>query len=278
MFGYVICNKSELTKEDQERYQSAYCGLCRELKRKYGLAARLSLNYDMAFLALFLSSLYEPDETKNELRCVIHPVHKRKAIESPLIEYAADMTILLTYYKCLDDWNDEKRKISEKCAKMLEKHLPDLSKKYPRQYLCVSRKYEELAKFETAYGDVSDAIVNCSGEMLSEIFVYKEDYWSGALRKFGYELGRFIYLMDAVMDYEKDQKEGNFNPFFRQQYDPDQADEILKIMIGNAMEQFEILPIVEDEKLLKNILYSGVWTQYNAKKAGKEKPNDGRSL
>lgn len=273
MFGYVICNKADLTKEGNDRYQSAYCGLCRELKRKYGQKARLCLSYDMTFLALFLSSLYEPEEECSKIRCVVHPTEKRLVLRSEFVEYAADMGLLVTYFKCLDDWNDEKKKRSSHYAKMLEKYLPDIASKYPRQYQHMRTKFEELSGLEKKTCDVSDAIVNCSGELISELFVYKEDHWSEYLRKFGYELGRFIYLMDAVMDYDKDKKSGNFNPFIKMQMDLGNAEHVMKIMMGNAMEQFEMLPIVRDENIFKNILYGGVWTQYLAKINGKEKTN-----
>lgn len=275
MFGYIICTRSELTKEEHTRYQSVYCGLCRELKRKYGQIARFSLNYDLTFLALFLSALYEPEESVEEIRCMVHPAGKRPVLSSRFVEYAADMTILLTYFKCMDDWNDEKKIGRLQYANVLKKHLAAIQKNYPRQYEAVKAKSEELTALEKDAANVSDVIVNCCGDLLAEIFVYDEhDFWSSSLRKFGYELGRFIYLMDAVIDYESDLQAGTFNPFIKMEFDRARSKEILNVMIGNAMEQFERLPIVQDEKILKNILYGGIWTQYNAKIARKDKDND----
>lgn len=273
MFGYVICSKEDLTKEESDRYQSAYCGLCRELRNKYGQAARMCLSYDMTFLALFLSSLYEPEEQQEEMRCVVHPVKKRPILNNTFIEYAADMSILVTYFQCLDDWKDEHKYRRYKYSKELEKFLPDIQKKYPRQYMKMREKVEELSALEKKSCDVSDEIVKCSGELIAELFVYKEDYWSGYLRKFGYELGRFIYLMDAVIDYDKDKKSGNFNPFIKMQMNLAHAEDVLKVMIGNAMEQYDMLPIVQDERIFRNILYGGIWTQYRSKINGKERPN-----
>ena len=105
--------------------------------------------------------------------------------------------------------------------------------------------------------------------MLSELFVYEEDFWSNSLRAFGYELGRFIYLMDAAMDYKKDMKTGNYNPLFEMKKKPEEMEPILGLPLGNAMEVFEKLPLVQDEHLLRNILYGGVWQQYYAKIRGK---------
>ena len=55
MFGYIECNRSKLSSEELERYQGVYCGLCRNLKSRYGELERLSLSYDMTFAVLFLS-------------------------------------------------------------------------------------------------------------------------------------------------------------------------------------------------------------------------------
>ena len=109
MFGYIECNRSKLSREEQERYQSVYCGLCRNLKMRYGDLERMSLSYDMTFVILFLSSLYEPRETKGEFRCGLHPLRPRSGVENCFTEYAADMTVVLAYFKALDDWKDEKK-------------------------------------------------------------------------------------------------------------------------------------------------------------------------
>lgn len=277
MFGFVICNRAELSDEEKARYQSVYCGLCRRLKEKYGNRERLSLNYDMTFLALFLSSLYEPeDETVRKFTCGLHPLQKREELLSPYVEYAADMTILYSYYKCMDDWQDDRDLIRYHYAKRLKRYLPELEAKYPRQCRKLSEGIRRFSEFESRRGPMSDELINAVGEILTEIFVYREDCWSDYLRKFGFELGRFIYLMDAVIDYEEDKKSGRFNPFLRNEtkMDIQDAEHILQVMIGNAAEQFEMLPLIRDEHLLKSILYDGVWTQFRMKTGGKEKKHD----
>lgn len=275
MFGYVVCSTSELTEEDILHYKEYYCGVCRALKSRFGELERCSLNYDMTFLALFLSALYEPKQTKQEIRCVVHPTKPRNIIENKYIDYAADMTILLAYYKCLDDWNDEQRPGAYCYGKILKKKYEELQKKYPRQCRGVKDAIEKISRIEKDENSIPDAAVNASGEMLQELFVYDEmDFWSGSLRRFGYELGRFIYLMDAAMDYNKDSKKNNYNPLFKMEKKPEEIEEILTVLIGSATEEFEKLPIVQDEHIIRNILYSGVWLQYNQKVVEKEKKND----
>lgn len=271
MFGYVICNKSGLTQQELARYQRIYCGLCRTLKKRYGELERFGLSYDMTFLALFLSALYEPEESGKEFRCVLHPFQKKYAADSPYLDYAADMTVLMTYYKCMDDWEDDHNHISLQCAKVLKKYFGELEKKYPRQCAAVAASIRELARLEKSPEAGPDETVNCSGMLLAELFVVQEDFWSGSLRRFGYELGRFIYLMDAAMDYKKDLKKERYNPLRKMQKEPQEAEDILVTAIGNATAEFEKLPIVQDAHLIRNILYGGVWQQYYAKVLGKEK-------
>lgn len=271
MFGYIICNKETLEEQEKERYQNMYCGLCKTLGSKYGVMERLSLSFDMTFLALFLTALYEPEETIDKFTCGMHPVHKKTGVSNPYIEYAADMTVAMAYYKCLDDWEDEHKFISKKYGNILKKSYRKVQEKYPRQCEAIARSIRELKEIEQNGQSKADEAVNCSGRMLSEIFVYKEDFWSNSLRTFGYELGRFIYLMDAAIDYKKDMKKNNYNPLIKMQKKPEEMEGIMTVAIGKATEQFENLPIIQDAQLLRNILYGGVWQRYYAMIHGKEK-------
>ncbi len=274
MFGYIICNRKGLSQEELDRYQKIYCGLCKSLGDRFGQMERMSLNYDMTFLILFLSSLYEPAEKEQSFRCAVHPTRKRMAVENKFTEYAADMTVLLSYHKCLDDWEDERSHLKYRYAKIMEDSFHKIVKQYPRQSHMVANSIKELSAIEKSHTCMPDEAVNCSGKMLSELFVYEEDFWSNSLRAFGYELGRFIYLMDAVMDYKKDLKKKNYNPLVGMQKKPEEMEATLTMAIGNATHQFEKLPLVQDEHLLKNILYGGVWQQYYARILGKEKSHD----
>ena len=109
MFGYIIVNRQELKLRELDVYQSWYCGLCRQLKEKYGVRGQLTLTYDMTFLILLLSGLYEAEEETAFVRCAAHPLGKHAARSSLFTGYAADMNVLLTYYQCMDDWKDEKK-------------------------------------------------------------------------------------------------------------------------------------------------------------------------
>jgi hypothetical protein len=274
MFGYVVCNKKELSKEEVDRYQSVYCGLCKTLESKYGQLSRMSLNYDMTFLILLFSSLYEPHEETEEFRCGIHPLHKRVEVVNKYTDYAADMTVALAYHKSLDDWQDEHRKLSRKYAQMIEADYIKVKSHYPRQCSAIEKGISELNKIEKLSYSLADEAINCFGRLMAELFVVEDDFWSNSLRSFGYSLGRFIYLMDATIDYNKDKKTGNYNPLNSMGKKPDEMEKILTMIIGEATAEFEKLPLVQDSHILKNILYGGVWQQYYAKIGRKENRND----
>lgn len=103
MFGYIVMNKPEIKMKDFDMYRTFYCGLCRELREKYGISGQITLSYDMTFVIMLLSGLYEPKTYKGTTRCILHPVRKQPVRKNVMTEYCADMNILLTYYKCLDD-------------------------------------------------------------------------------------------------------------------------------------------------------------------------------
>ena len=94
MFGFVIAHDKELTQEEKQRYGAVYCGICRGIRSRAGQTARLSLSYDMAFLALLLGSLYEPEESGGGNACALHPIKKRPWADSLYIQYAAVFELL----------------------------------------------------------------------------------------------------------------------------------------------------------------------------------------
>jgi hypothetical protein len=228
----------------------------------------------MTFLILFFSSLYEPEEEKQEFRCAFHPFHKRTAIISKYTDYAADMTVALAYYKCLDDWQDEKKQLQHKYGEKLYDSYQQVKIRCPRQCEAIESGIADLNQMEKSEGTLPDEAINRFGRVMSELFVTEEDFWSEHLRSFGYDLGRFIYLMDAAMDYEKDQKTGNYNPLNAMDKKPADMEELLRMYIGNAMREFEKLPLIQDVHLMKNILYGGVWQRYYAKLGRKEQSHD----
>ncbi len=265
MFGYVVANMDRLSQEQKEIYRNYYCGLCRSLKRQYGNFGRLTLNYDMTFMILLLADLHDPDTTLHTGRCIVHPCKQKTMAQNEIIDYGASMNILLAYYNLIDDWTDEKKKGARTAANRLKRFIPAIEARYPRQARAVKECLEALAKEEQLHPKDLDTAANLSGKMLGQLFVYEKDFWAEDCYRFGEALGRFVYWMDAYEDLPKDQKKDRYNPLALIADRPDyrrRVEEMFKDTLGECALILERLPLVEHLDILRNVLYSGVWTKF----------------
>lgn len=263
MFGYVRPNLTALTPDEQQRYRAHYCGLCRALGKRHGPAGQIALNFDLTFLTIFLASLYEPAETAGQARCVPHPAKEHPWAASSVTDYAADMTIALTWHKCRDDWQDDRSLPARGYMQLLKKRYAAVKALWPRQCQAIEDALQELGDVEARRDETPDAAPHAFGQLMAELFVMQEDYWAGALRRFGYSLGQFVYMIDAVCDFDKDAKSGSYNPVILMGKAPEGMRETLELLLGGASAVFEQLPLIQDEGILRNILYSGLWQGYN---------------
>lgn len=272
MFGYVLVNKPELKIKEFDLYRSYYCGVCHALKEGYGLTGRMTLNYDMTFLAMLLSDLYDKEDCDFEARCLPHPMKKHHEKRNEFSKYCADMCVFLSYYKGVDDWNDEHgpRGWLEKSA--LKAKADRVRSLYPEKCSLIEKQLDMLSIVENAGQQPIDKCANAFGEIMGEIFCYKDDIFREDLYNVGFFLGKFIYILDAYEDVEKDLKKGEYNPFKDEyegavrtgnftKFDEDVMN-ILMLMIGECTDAFEKLPLIENVEVLRNILYSGVWVRF----------------
>ena len=267
MFGYIDIAPDKLEEERRKRYKACYCGLCRALKDRAGAVGRLTLSNDMTFLSLLLGSLYEPGETSGCAACLIHPVRRRAYARSAATEYAADMNLLLAYYKCLDNARDENSPAQARMAKRLEGPVEEIRARYPRQAEGVWKALEAIRAAEEADRQDADSLSGLCGQMLGSVFVWKEGSFAPFLYGAGHALGQFIYLMDAWEDYDADLKKGRFNPLkaLHAQADYEEVvQDALTVMMGRANEALEMLPLEKDVDLIRNVIYDGVWNRYSA--------------
>ena len=274
MFGYIEANAKTLNEEQLRRYRSAYCGLCRSLRERYGELCRLTLSYDMTFLVLLLNSMYEPDELCGMDCCLPHPFRARAWRRSRFTDYAADMSVAMAYFNLADDWDDEKNLLALGGTKLLHAAYEKVKSHRPEPCAALEEQLAELKEIERAALPDPDAAANCFGRLMGAVFTPEEDsVWSGRIRAFGEALGRFVYMMDACVDYEKDKRRGSYNPLRfmdNGELTEDEKLTILKILIGDCTAEFERLPLVRDVDLMRSVLYSGVWHRY-AIKLQKEK-------
>ena len=285
MFGYIYVNEQELKLKEYAAYRSFYCGLCRNLHRRYGRAAQMMLNYDLTFLALLLTGLYEPQTEEAEHRCIPHPVRRHLMAANEAIDYAADMCVMLSWQKLKDDWDDEKKVTRRAAAAFLHPAYRKLSLLYPRQSKAIEENILALRRAEHQKCREIDAVAGLTGHFLAEIFVWKEDIWAEDLRTMGFYLGKFIYLMDALEDIDKDRKTGNYNIFsgcgpIWGTPKESEIESMLMDMMAQASRAFERLPVLEHAEIIRNILYSGVWCKYAAMRdyaAGKKEKKENES-
>ena len=267
VFGFVMADIKELSKEEQGRYNAIYCGICRQMRLRSSRSARLGLSYDITFFSMLLMSLYEPEETSGNRACGIHPIHPRPWVDNAYIAYGADMNIALAYYNALDDLQDEGKLSSKVASRIFGKEMEKIRKAHPEKCRVIEENLANLTALEKANCPDPDKTAACFGKLLGELFVYREDMWADRLRGLGDALGRFIYLADAAVDYKKDKEKGRYNPFIAAQMIPnwDAWENILVLQMERCTEFFEQLPLVQDKGILNNILYSGIWLQYRNK-------------
>lgn len=263
MFGYIIANFEDISADEKARYQELYCGLCRSVEERYGQLSRACLNYDLTFVALLFDSLYEPVEDKGSGRCIMHPKQKQDFARSRYTDYAADLTIAFAYHKFLDDWHDDKKVSAYSYAKMLEAPYLRACERIPAQCEAIETALADIRTMEEAENTQPDDAANRFGVLMGDLLAYERDIWADALQEFGFHFGRFIYLMDAAVDYEEDEKSGSYNPFVELGTTPANMKILLTGVIGNTTEAFEKLPLVQDDHLLRSVLYAGVWQKFN---------------
>ena len=266
MFGYVTICEPELKVKDLKKYKAYYCGLCRALKEEYGTVGQMTLTYDMTFAIILLSSLYERVADTQMHRCKVHPVKKQMMLRNEITSYAASMNVLLAYYHMDDDWRDDRKVASFMTKSLLYRKAEKIIEQYPRQSKAIRESLLELTACEEEQSTDIDRTAGCFGKLMGELFLYREDMWEKELRRMGFFLGKFIYLMDAYEDLPEDLRKDRYNPLKSLYKEPgyeERIKQILCMMIAECAAGFERLPCLTDVDILRNILYDGVWNRYN---------------
>ena len=271
LFGYVVANIEQLDEAQRARYQQVYCGLCRALGERHGARCRLTLTYDMTFLILLLSALQAEDDMRVEpFRCPMHPVKKRESAMNAWTDYAADVNVVLAYYQKMDDWTDDRSAWALAQAKAIGSRVEAVQDRLPRQCEAIAKGLEALSSLEKSGEPNPDLPAAAFGSILGAVFTPEGAEPSQDLYAFGDKLGRFVYLMDAVVDLKKDIRHEQYNPMVF--VDSSRHESILQVLMADCVEPFSRLNLYRDRDLMENILYSGVWARYLAARKGDRKP------
>ncbi len=267
MLGVMTIRKDELKFREFDRYRGFYCGLCHAIGKRCGGACRMALSFEMTFMAMLLTSLYEPQTSQDMRRCAFHPVHKRLMLGNDAIDYCADLSALVSYYDLRDGWEDERRADRLAESALLKKAAIRAGEALPRQKEAVERYVSSLHEIERRNDENLDAAANLTGELLAELFVFKKDVYEQDLREMGFYLGKFIYLCDCFEDIEQDIKKKNYNPLIALSSRADfeqESRQMLEDMMARACRAFECLPLIDDAPIMRNILYSGIWLRFES--------------
>lgn len=260
MLGYVTINKDELKTKEFELYRGYYCGVCKSIAR-YGIVPRFALSYDSAFLALILESLREDAENLKNEHCILHHIKKNPVVkDSASVDYAADMLLILAYYNFLDDKEDE-HKIRGMAGEIaLRKAYNKLSKKY--DYVCttIEKGISELSALEKEKSPSLDMTAEVFGRTLRAVFCefYHEEAVNRVLGELGENLGKWIYVMDALDDLEEDKKSGAYNPLIYRDGGTENLEDTIYNYLGRVSMAVDMLDIKKNKGIIDNVILLGL--------------------
>lgn len=287
MFGYIKAYKPEMKVKEFETYKTLYCSLCRELGKAYGIFARLTLNYDFVFLAIAAAGVNDGCPKYVNGRCAFNPLKKCGKAEGceKELSFAAGVAMIMLYYKLLDNIADGNifRKfgctlVRPFAARARKKAM----KKYPAVDEIISDLMQKQSEIEKD-GNISvDLAAEPSSKGLSEILKMAADDepTKNLYGHIGYCVGKWVYLVDALDDYDKDCKNGNFNPLkSKKDMSREQLEEwvlgIMNFCICEACDAFEKVQFKKFRPLLENVLYMGLpHVQEDIIKKERKKAND----
>lgn len=275
MFGYITPDKPELKIKDYEVFRAYYCGLCKAMGNNYGVLSRFALNYDSVFLGLFLSSLHkEKIEFRKEV-CFANPIKKKFIVRSSKsLEYAADINTMLIYHKFKDNWMDEKNYVSATALLVFKNTYKKAAKRNPKANEIIIASLFELGELEKAKCDSFDQAAEPFAQMMKRLLsigCYDRDKETIKIVEWiGYNIGKWVYVMDAFDDLADDIKKQCYNPLLLK-YDlvntktntqmnqiRKEVKESLTHTLWQASNALELLK-PNNKRIIDNILYEGMY-------------------
>lgn len=297
MLGYVTIAKDELKIKEYDIYQGYYCGICKSIGRRYGQLPRSFLSYDAVFLALITEALIEDKELINQQHCIVHPFTKKNVMmNSQAVDYAADVMVLLAYHKCADDWHDD-RDIKAMMGKFaLAGAYGKLKDRYKHLTAAVENGLTQLSKLEKEKSGNLDLTCDTFGRIMEALFTgfvygsseHESEYINLSQRKYsaaedsseknnknnisrekeaevkrvlgvlGSSLGKWIYAIDALDDFEEDVESGAYNPFIYRKGGLEGIEELLYNYLAQVAGAWDLLDVKKNAGLIENIIYLGL--------------------
>ena len=269
MFGYVTVCKDCMSDTDYDMFAAYYCGLCVATGKECSQLSRLGLSYDITFLAIVLSALEEKKADVTEGRCLAHPSKRKlRVINDRAVDYAANMGVLLMYLKLLDDWQDERSLKSIPGRFALYGGMKKARKRFPEQYKGIERQLKRLSECEKNNARVDEA-ADCFAKILEILFTpdfITDETERKILAWFGYNIGRWIYVIDAYNDIEKDFESGSYNPFLAEITDisdkkaiAERLSTTLTLNLDTAASAYELLKVYKNDGIIRHVVYTSLY-------------------
>ena len=260
MFGYLKCDETKLSPKERDLIGAFYCGLCMALKKHFGNKSRMFTNMDCTYASMLIVSINNEEIDLQPKRCFLHPFSKRNIsyFHDELSKKICSATILISYYKLLDDCKDEKRNFTKKTMRVVFKNLfkkaknilPDYNEK-------LSILLKKTQKLELENNNSLFELMDVSGEILKEMAISCD---ATQLQNLFFHIGRYIYFIDALDDYESDIKRNRYNALVN--------------YFGNHSTNKQLF--LSKQKHIDNIfdeIYSSINNEYEALKSYEETNN-----
>lgn len=264
MFGYVTAYKPELKIKDYEAYKGVYCTLCKEMGKEYGFLSRFLLSYDGAFYVLYKMGIKDEKTNAKQSRCTFNPCKKCLKItcDSDIYKTACAITVILAYFKLKDNLNDSKT-LKKLFLYLLLPYFVLLKnkavKKQPEVFKTIEKGMQEQFKVERKNEINLDKSADASAKMLGWLFAFGENEETAEKsQRFGYQLGRVVYFLDAFDDYKDDLKSGAFNPFKDSQNVQEDATISIRLSVGELTTVMQEISFNKFTPIIDNIIYDGL--------------------
>lgn len=275
MLGYVTIEKNELKVREFDLYQAYYCGICKSIGRRTGQLPRMALSYDSVFLALVLAGLAEDEESVRQEHCIIHPIRKKPVVfGNRALDYAADMMVILAYHKFLDDWKDERRLSGLSGKTALHGSYQKLERKYPEICSRTEAALSRLSRLEKERSDKLDMVSGAFADIMEVLFTgfAPEEKDARILGRMARQLGSWIYVIDALDDYEEDAQKDNYNPLRLRRNGLEGIGELLYTYLAEMTKAYDLLDIRKNKGIIENIIFMGLRLRTDA--VLRERTND----
>ncbi len=272
MYGFVRPLKCEMKVRDFELFQSEYCGLCHALKQSYGFFSSFLVSYDLTFFSLLLAVASDMPTSFENRRCVASPFKKKcVCVRSRALESSAGLCVILAYWKLRDDAHDEGfwGSVPKRAALLLFRRAYLKAKRVSPGFDGeVRRSLGELSVLEKNGCESVDAPADAFGRILAYgAELVEDEKASRAAMEILYHVGRWIYIMDAVLDLKEDIKSGSYNALKRRfsvesgglsDEDKEGIGLAAGCSVRAAQLAYELLPKMQASDVLENILYLGL--------------------